>query len=467
MVEVAVVGGGAGGLSAALAAAKAGAQVTLLDAYPALGGQYYRQPPGRLGVSLSQRQEDGRRLAEQVRAAGVQVKQDASVWDIQRVGENWRLAVSGVLGSEVIEASGVILATGAYERPAVFPGWTLPGVITSGAAQILLYQQVRPGERVLVVGTGPLQLVTAAALVEAGVKVVAVLEGSALLARMRRAGLGRVAGLWGQWERLREGAHSLYTLARQGVPFRLGWGIRAAHGKDAVEGATIGRLDECWQFIAGSEQKLEVDTICVGYGLTPFNALSRLAGADQIWRPEVGGEVPWRNENLRTSQPGLFAVGDGAGIGGYRMARLEGQLAGNAAAELLGYSAAKTGKLLANLRLELKRERRFQRLYAALFTPGAGMYQLAAPDTWVCRCEGVTQERLEAAVRAGAGSIGEVKALTRCGMGECQGRICGMHVMHTLARLTGKPPHEIGLYNPRPPLFAQALGAFIPKDGVE
>ena len=455
--DLIVVGGGPGGLSAALAAAQAGARVTLLDAYPEPGGQYYHQPPERFLAEATPRQREGRALWQRAADAGVQVRSGVTVWNLDA---DKTLSLHGPGGVETVRARVVILATGAYERTAAFPGWTLPGVITSGAAQILLYGRVRPGRRVLLVGTGPLQLITAAALLKAGAQVAAVLEG----ARLER-GLGGLPAMFGQWGRIREGLEALTLLARHGVPYRAGWGILVAHGEREVEGATIARLDRDWRPIPGSERAVSCDTICVGYGFAPFNALAKLAGAAQEWRSELGGEVPCRDEYMQTSIPGLYAVGDGAGVGGYRLALLEGQIAGLAAASALagaaqGSGAERAGAASRAVMPALRREQAFQRLYARLFTPGPGIYELARPETVLCRCEGVTLGQLEAAAREGVTTVREAKAAVRCGMGECQGRTCGAQVTHTLARLAGKTVEEVGTYSARPPLFPIPIGSF-------
>ena len=309
--DVAVVGGGPAGLRAALAARRAGAAVILFDAAMQPGGQYYRQPPDRLRGAASHRQAEGRRLWEQVEAAGVEIRSGRQAWNLTpgRV-----LSVAGPGGSETCAAQAVIVAVGAYERVLPFPGWTTPGVITAGAAQTLLDQGVKPGRRALVAGTGPLNLTTAAALLRHGVEVAAVLEGSPLFRLGARP--ASAAGFWGQWERLREGAESVARMARRGTPYRVGWGLIAVHGAEVVAGATIARLDAGWRPISGSEQEIACDTVCVGYGLTPFYTLAAVAGAQLEWRPDLGGQVPVRDATFCTTVSGIYAVGDGAGIGG-------------------------------------------------------------------------------------------------------------------------------------------------------
>jgi NADPH-dependent 2,4-dienoyl-CoA reductase/sulfur reductase-like enzyme len=453
-VEVAVVGAGPGGLSAALAAAEAGAQVTLIDGYARPGGQYFRQAALALRLSQPMRhQREGQALWKNVSAAGVRFLADTVIWG---AFEGNLLGLHGPQGAAYLQARAIVLATGAYDRPVAFPGWTLPGVMTAGAAQALLKQQGIPaGKRVLLAGTGPLQIVLAAELVRAGANVVAVLEGSRFFAKT----VVHAGALWGQWGRLAEGLSSRLAIARARVPFRPGWGIVAARGMDRVESVTIARLDSQWQHIPGSEETLACDTLCLGYGFIPSNTLSPLLGARQEWRPELGGQIPQRDRHMQTSVAGVYAVGDGAGIGGGPLAMLEGRIAGTTAAAEMGHGAGEVEKTIRSLAPALTRERRFQHMYAALFTPGPGLYEWSRDDTILCRCEEVTRADVRRAVGLGADSASEVKAIVRSGMGDCQGRMCAHLVAHCIARETGRPMAEVGFLRPRPPIFPVPVAA--------
>ncbi len=453
-VEVAVVGAGPGGLGAALSAARAGAHVTLIDGALRPGGQYFRQAAAEFRVrGPSHHQQEGQALWEKVVAAGVRFLPEAVVWG---AFEGNLLALHGPQTPSALQAQAIILATGTYDRPVAFPGWTLPGVMTAGAAQVLLkHQRILPGKRILLAGTGPLQVVLAAELVRGGAEVVAVLEG----ARLFRESLRHLGALWGQWQRLAEGLSSRLTLSQRGVPFRPGWGIVEAHGGDRVEAVTVARLDRDWRPVAGSEERLPCDTLCLGYGFIPANTLSRLLGARQEWRPDLGGEIPVRDSQMQTSVLGVFAVGDGAGVGGGPLALVEGEIAGIAAAARTGHGTEGAERAIQRLSPLLERERRFQRLYAALFTPGPGLYEWSRDDTVLCRCEEVTQADVRRAVSLGADSADEVKAITRCGMGDCQGRMCGHLVAHCLSRESGRPVAEVGRFRPRPPILPVPMAA--------
>ncbi|HIC88279.1 MAG TPA: FAD-dependent oxidoreductase [Anaerolineae bacterium] len=453
-VDVAVIGAGPAGLHAALAAAQVGAQVVLVDAYQQPGGQYFKLLPAEFKEEgLSRHQREGKALWRQVAAAGVRLFSETTVWGLF---EGNVLALYGPEAPGDLQAQAVILATGAYDRPVAFPGWTLPGVITTGAAQTLLkYQRVLPGKRVVLAGTGPLQLVVAAELVRAGAEVVAILEGASLF----RNGWRHVGAMWGQWERLREGISSWWTLLQHRVPYRTGWGIVEAHGDEQVSQVTVARLDDRWHPIPGTEKVLACDTLCLGYGFVTSAELTRLLGAEHEWRPELGGLVPRRDGRMQTSVPGVYAVGDGAGVGGAALAMVEGQIAGLAAAAQLGYlTETEAAQAIQRLVPALIRERRFQRMYAALFTPGPGLYELARDDTLICRCEEITQAEIRQAVAKGADSSDEVKAITRAGMGNCQGRVCAHLMAHLIAREMGRSVAEVGLLRPRPPIYPIPMG---------
>lgn len=454
--EIIVIGGGPAGLNAALAASQAGASVVLLDAYPLPGGQYYRQPPQYLAAHPTRHQREGKILWQSVLANGVQIVSNALVW---YANSDKEVIYFDSSGSHTLRGRAIILAYGTYERPVAFPGWTLPGVLMTGGAQTLLYHGVLPGKRVLLAGSGPLQLVVANKLLKAGANVVGVLEGSSQL--LRRS-WHHLKALWGQWERLGEGLSSLLGLMYHSVPYRLGWGIVEARGNEQVESAIIARYDENWRPIPGSEKEVVCDTICIGYGFVPFTTLGKLIGVKHTWDDRWNFEVPERNDQtMETNLSGVFVVGDGAGVGGARLSMLEGRVAGINAALQLGYGSSIGEVALKDIASKIKWERKFQRMYADLFTPGCGLFELAKDDTPVCRCEGVTLRQLKAALDMGAASISEIKAITRAGMGECQGRMCGLHLNRLIAQRANKAPNEVGLNTARPPIYPLPIKALL------
>ncbi len=462
--DVMVVGAGPAGLHAAASAAQTGASVILVDGYPRPGGQYFKQLPATFRTDVQDRHQAALRgLLAQIDDAGVRVLSGALVWGAFAApdGAGWQLAVHGPGAPVRLEARALILATGAYDRPIAFPGWTLPGVMTAGAVQTLIKsQRVAPGRRVLLSGTGPLQLAVAAGLVHAGVEVVAVLEGAALGANLLR----HAGAVVGQGARLSEGWDYLRTLRSAHVPYRRGWSVVAVHGDGEVQEAVIARLDAAWRPVPGSEETVAVDTVVMGYGFLPSTELTRLLGCAHDYLPEQGGYVPRRDATMQTTLPGVYAAGDGAGIGGAELSRIEGQIAGIAAARQLGCLAeAEASARLARLQPDLRRERRFARMLGQLFTPGPGLYGLATDETIICRCEEVTLGQIRAAVADGVGSVTELKGLTRVGMGNCQARICGVLATRLLTRELGgddADPAQVaaaGQFSVRPPIHPLPL----------
>ena len=269
-VELAVVGAGPAGIAAALTAAAAGADTILLDAQPRPGGQYFRTAPP--GAAENVRSDDfsrptrhgatevpqgcfaiattNRSLLRQLANSPIQVMTGTVVWGAfpAEDGQGWELALHGPHAPACLTARTVILATGAYDRPIPFPGWTLPGVMTAGGVQAFLKgQRIVPGRRFLLSGTGPLQIAVAAGLIEAGAEVVAILEA----ARLGLRDVRHLPALWGQWGRLAEGFGYGRTLRAARVPIRLGWAVTEARGDGAVAEAVICRVDDAGRPIAG------------------------------------------------------------------------------------------------------------------------------------------------------------------------------------------------------------------------
>ncbi len=465
-VDVVVVGAGPAGMEAAITAAEAGADVTLIDSYPRPGGQYFKQLPDSFhSDDHTPQAKQAETMFRRLERAKVHLLTDTIVWGAYPASDakGWLLTLHGPGVSNCLQTEALVLSTGAYDRPIPFPGWTLPGVMTAGAAQIMLkHQRMLPGRRVLLSGTGPLQLAVAAQLVYAGVEVLGVLEG----ARLGWHSVRHTPAMWGQWARLREGWEYWRTLRRAGVPFRFGWSVVEARGDGEVQEAIIARIDSDWQPIPGSQQTVAVDTVIIGYGFIPSTELSRLLGCQHDFMPEQGGYVPRRDDEMQTSLPGVYAVGDGAGIGGVELSRVEGRIAGLAVARQLGRlddDAARAA--IARQRPILARERRFARMLGELFTPGPGLYTLATDDTVICRCEEVTRGEISEAIAAGCHTVIWVKRATRAGMGLCQGRICGHLVARLIAEQTEQNVDQVLPDTIRPPVRPIPLDTLEKEDG--
>ena len=313
--DLIVIGAGPAGLSAAVEAAEAGMNVAVYDENAKPGGQLFKQIHKFFGSKEHKAKirgfNIGKELLKEADEAGVEVHLNAQVSGIHDFH-----GISVVEDEEIrfVKGTNIIIATGASENMIPFDGWTLPGVIGAGAAQTMVnLHRVLPGKKVLMVGSGNVGLVVSYQLRQAGMDVVAIIDAAP-----------RVGGY---------GVHAA-KVARTGVPFYLSHTITKAVGTDCVEGAVISRVDEHFQPIPGTEQTLDVDTICMAVGLSPMSKLARMAGCKMVDR---GGLVPVCDEYGQTSVPGIFAAGDVAGIEEASSAMINGRVAGIAAAMRSGY----------------------------------------------------------------------------------------------------------------------------------
>ncbi|MGW5053628.1 FAD-dependent oxidoreductase [Actinokineospora sp. NPDC004072] len=401
MSRVVVVGAGPAGLAAARAAGRAGREVLLIDAGVRRGGQYHRQD--LLGGGESQ-----------PLPPGVEHWAESVVWAVEPCAGGHRLHVlTGPADGpgrrrRVVEAAALVLAPGAYDRTVPFPGWTLPGVYTAGAAQALAKgQRVAVGRRVLVAGTGPFLLPVARSVLDVGANVVAVME-----ANRPRWHSGLLAGRAKAPELL----GYLATLARHRVPYRTRTAVIAAHGSDRLEAVTTAKLTPDWRVRPGTERDIEVDALCVGYGFTPQLELAVAAGC----AVEAGFVAV--DAAQRTSVEGVWAAGEITGIGGADLAAAEGEIAGLTAAG---------APIPPRLARKVRALRRFARALDHLHPVADGWREWLADDTMICRCEEVPYR----ALRTAAPGARALRLTSRAGLGLCQGRVCGRAV----ADLCGLP----------------------------
>lgn len=450
-VELVVIGAGPAGMSAAIAAAEAGVEVVLLDEQATPGGQIYRAVTRADATRDAQRLKvlgpdyaAGRPLAERFLASGARHEPGVSVWEVTRDHQ-----VNALQGGRVRtwQADRVVLATGAMERPVPIPGWTLPNVMTAGAAQILLKaEQAVPTGALVLAGCGPLLYLLAWQYLRAGVAIRAIVDTTDR-ADHRRALSHALRALRG-WRVLGKGVKLLAALRRAGVPFHTGATALAVEGETKAQAL-------CFES-GGVRHRIEADVVLLHQGVVPNTQFSWSLRAGHRWDEAQLCWTPQTDAWGELDVPGVFVAGDGAGIAGAVGAACQGRLAGLAVARQLGrIDDAERDRRAATARAELDTQRAVRPFLDALYRP---KLRVPADDVIVCRCEEVTAGQLRSYVALGCTGPNQAKSFGRCGMGPCQGRLCGLTVTEVIADARGVPPSEVGYYRIRPPIKPITLG---------
>ncbi len=312
------IGAGPAGLAAAVEAARNGVDVVVYDENERPGGQLFKQIHKFFGSREHRAQERGFDIGNsfltEARELSVEVSLNSVVLGIY---ENGALNVMIRDRIEQVKAEKTLVATGASENMIPFPGWTLPGVIGAGAAQTMAnIHGIRPGNDILMVGSGNVGVIVSYQMIQAGARVAAVIDAAPKI-----------------------GGYAVHAakIARVGVPFFMSHTIKEARGKERVEGATIIEVDDNWNPLPGTEKQFEVDTVCIAVGLNPATQLIRMAGCKMANSPVLGGQLPAHDLNQETSIKGLYVAGDASGIEEASTAIIEGRIAGLAIAHSLGY----------------------------------------------------------------------------------------------------------------------------------
>ena len=455
--DVVVIGAGPAGLAAAATAAEAGLLTLLLDENAGPGGQVWRAiastpviEPDVLGADYWV----GADLVQEARASGAEIIQCATVWSLDR---HLDIGISVGGASAFVKARRVILATGALERPFPIPGWTLPGVMTAGAAQTMLKSSALvPDGRTVIAGQGPLLWLLAAQVLRLG---------------------GRVDRILDTTERRNYFAALPHMFAFMTSPYfakglamirEVRAKVPVVRGVSELAAAGDGQLATVSYVTGGRRQTIAADLLLLHQGVVPNVNLAMAAGVEHRWDERQLCWSPRLEQNGNSSIDGIAIAGDGAGIGGASAAVLRGRIAARAAVDALAPAAAAKLAPMATLRAGLAQAERGRAFLDTLFRPSS-QFRIPKGDTIVCRCEEVTAKDILDAVAIGATGPNQLKAYRRTGMGPCQGRLCGLTVTELMAQARSKSPQEIGYYRLRAPVKPITLAelAAVPKSEAD
>ena len=445
-----IVGAGPAGLAAALALVDSGLRPLVIDENQAAGGQIYRKEHRSVGARES---GGSSRLVERFESVldRVDYVREAAVWGVFER----RLAVSGERGSYEIDASHLLLATGAYEFCPPFPGWTKPGVMTPGAAQSMVKTMgVLPGRRVVVAGSGPFLLVVAEQLARAGSEVVALVEAASLGAL-----LPVVPALAGTPKLARQACRLVLVARKRRIPVYRGHMVVDVEGESRLSSVTLAPCDRDWEPDLNRKLQLDADVLAIGYGFVPRIQLAQLLGCQLRFQDEVGGWVPEVDATQETTVENVWVAGESAGVAGALVAELEGQIAGLAMARRFGALEERVfSSLVRHPQRRLRKLARFRAVLDRASRPRKGLFALPQPETIVCRCEELRRHEIDEAVSAGSDTLRTIKVATRLCMGPCQGRMCWPFMSRYISWKTGHPKEWSGPLSVRAPIKPVSLG---------
>lgn len=449
--SVIIIGSGLAGLAAADLLCRHGLDVLIIDDNVHTGGQLLRKQPNT--VSVRRRFEPDRlkhrgfQLAERLATRKVRFLKGTQVLGIYPDNTLLLAQPPGDVGEH--QADILILATGARERYLPFKGWTLPGVMSTGAAQILMKSSgILPGANTLIGGNGPLMFVLAAEILANRGAVQAVLDQSSLSTKLRFFNAGPAV-----WPKLFEGAICLLRMAAARVPVKQRVRIVEARGSEGLETVVAARVDAHGRIVQGTEQIWAADTLAVGYGFAPNIELAQQAGCAVAHAADKGGWYVDVSPTMATSVTHIYAAGETTGIAGAGKSFVEGRIA---AWDILHRQGRIDRKRYAErirpLMHQWRQQVRYGRFLNRLCRLAPDCYTDIPDETMICRCEEITLGDIRKQLNNGFVTMNSLKKSTRCGMGYCQGRTCGPILADIISAVTKQLPAAAGCPSARSPV---------------
>ena len=442
--DLLIIGGGIGGLSAALAASNCGVNTILIDDREKLGGQFCKQPIIGENATPDDQVILGKKLINKVINNGVKVFTNSSVFAIFENKEILAIKDNDLI---TFRPKKIIFSTGAYERGYPVKGWTLPGVMTTGAMQGLLKgYNVLAGKKILMCGNGPFILHVAKELKRGGAIIVAISEKSSKPNIFDYKIMFQL--LLNSFKLFLKGIRYLLFLKLNGIA------IYYNHEISSIEQNAIGLTATIMNTGGNDHKSFEVDCICLGYGFNSSNNMLRYLNCRHDYNSELNCLVTFRYDDFQTTVKDIYAIGDCVKISGAQVAELEGNISGYNVAESLGYEIVPEYLKEKNLcKIKLQKLEKFQNNLWKLYK--SNNYNLANlnKEIEICRCEGIKYSTLNNALENGFTSISELKLKTRVGMGPCQGRYCGQIVLDILKHNCGVQIKESDFFTSRIPFI--------------
>ncbi|ARP79973.1 FAD/NAD(P)-binding oxidoreductase [Bordetella genomosp. 8] len=448
--DLVVVGAGPAGLSAAIEARRAGLSVVVLDEQQRLGGQIYRSiqdAPAHRRKVLGADYSAGAALAESFAACGAVHRTGAAVWNVDR---DRTVSYLREGRGQTVRGQAVVLASGAMERPFPVPGWTLPGVMGAGAAQILYKASgAIPSEPVVIAGCGPLLLLLAQQYLDAGLKIKALVQTTGTADYLRAA--PHLFRAMRGWNDLAKGAKMLRAIRAHGVETYTGASEFSIEGADRAEAIAFRHK--------GSRKRIASSLILLHQGVVPNTQLSWSLRAEHRWDEAQLCWIPRTDPYGQIDDTCIYIAGDSRGIVGAKASATQGRLAAlDIARRLRRAEPEAMQRRKAELQGELRKHVRIRPFLDQLYRPLDDHRIPPDGNVIVCRCEEVNAGKIRKYVEVGCLGPNQTKAFGRCGMGPCQGRLCGLTVTEVIADERKVSPQDVGYYRIRPPIKPITLG---------